>query len=176
MKKILIVIDMQNDFIDMALGTSEAAACVPHVLRQILDPSYDRVFATMDTHDKEYLSTLEGKKLPVPHCIKGTIGWQLNPDVQKALQKRNAVILEKPGFGSMDLMKDIQKETPDSIVICGLCTDICVMCNAMLLRAALPGTPIAVDADACAAVTPAKQKEALSILTSCQIDIIQEDL
>lgn len=169
--KVLAVIDMQNDFIDMALGTKEAVLITDRVAEEILDPSYDMIFATMDTHETDYLNTLEGKKLPVEHCIKNTKGWQFSEKIARALEKRNAVIIEKPTFGSFELQKQLAECEPDEIVFCGLCTDICVISNALLARAALRNTPMSVLAGACAGTSPEKHEEALSVMVSCQIDI-----
>ncbi len=172
MKKILIAIDMQNDFVSGALGSPAAEAIVQSVVREIESDAYDAVFATMDTHTDEYADTLEGKLLPVPHCIKDTKGWQIEKRVSEALKKRNAVIIEKPTFGSEKLKEEVKKLNPDEIVLVGLCTDICVCSNAILLRAALPDTPIHVVKDACAASAEAKQQEAFDIMESCQITAI----
>lgn len=169
----LIVVDMQNDFIDMALGTKEAVTIVPEVVKLIADASYDQVIATMDTHPENYLDTFEGRHLPVAHCIKPGTGWQLNQEVKAALDQRNAEIIEKPTFGSEQLMRQMKQEKPDEITLCGLCTDICVISNALLLRAALPETEIRVIAKACAGVTKEKHEAALMVMESCQIQVIK---
>ncbi|MCR5795818.1 MAG: cysteine hydrolase [Solobacterium sp.] len=169
--KILAVIDMQNDFIDMALGTKEAVQITDRVVKEILDPSYDRVIATMDTHEPDYMDTLEGKKLPVEHCIRDTEGWQFNAKIASALAQRDAEIVEKPTFGSLKLQEILKEAAPDEIVFCGLCTDICVISNTLLARAALKDTPMSVLAGACAGTTPEKHTEALSVMASCQIDV-----
>jgi nicotinamidase-related amidase len=171
MKKVLIAVDLQKDFVDGSLGTEDAVAIVPRAVQEIEDPSYDLVIATLDTHTKRYLSTLEGKYLPVEHCVKGTSGWMLEPRIEKALQQRHASYIEKPTFGSEILMKQMQELQPDEIVLIGLCTDICVVSNALMLRAALPNTTICVIADACAGVTKEKHEAALKVLASCQIEI-----
>lgn len=171
MTKVLIVVDMQNDFVDGALGTKEAVAILPNVLREIRDPSYDAVYATLDTHPADYLETMEGKNLPVEHCIKDSRGWMLNPLIEQELKKRNAVLIEKPTFGSEELVKEMKKIQPDEITLIGLCTDICVVSNALMLRAALHETPIHVIADACAGVNYEKHRAALMVMQSCQIDI-----
>lgn len=171
MSKVLVVVDMQNDFVDMALGSEEAKHIVPEVVKLITEGDYDVVYATMDTHHKNYLETLEGQKLPVIHCIEGEQGWFLTPEVQNALIKKDAEIVEKPTFGSLELMKKIQEKNPDEIDICGLCTDICVVSNALLLRAALPNTKITLLKNACAGTTPEKHNETLSVLQSCQVDV-----
>jgi nicotinamidase-related amidase len=171
-KKILIVVDMQNDFIDGALGSDEAEDIVPAVLKEIQNPVYDYVFATMDTHGEKYMETYEGKHLPVIHCVKGTEGWKLNDLIEEALDKRNAVIIEKPTFGSAALVQAITAMQPDSVTLVGLCTDICVVSNALMLRAALYATDINVIEKACAGVTPDSHRAALQTMRSCQIAVI----
>ena len=169
MKKYLIVIDMQKDFVDGVLGSPEAVSAVSEVVREVTDPAYTKVYATMDTHTPEYMSTLEGKYLPVPHCIRDTEGWQINEQIAKALRERNAVIVEKGTFGSTDMAVQIAAEKPDEITLCGVCTDICVVSNALLLRAYLPNTEIHVKAIACAGTTPENHEAALKVMKSCQI-------
>lgn len=171
MKNVLIVVDMQNDFIDMALGTKEAVLSVQPVIDLINDEQFDTVIATMDTHGTDYMETYEGKHLPVIHCVKGTEGWQINASVNEALKKRNALIIEKPTFGSEKLIELLKNEKPGSLTFCGLCTDICVISNCLMARAALNGTPMAVVKNACAGVTPAKHEAALDVLASCQFEI-----
>lgn len=171
MKNVLIVVDMQNDFIDMALGTPEAVAIVDEVVRLIEDENYDTVIATLDTHGENYMDTFEGKHLPVIHCVRGTEGWQLNDRVAAALEKRNALRIEKPTFGSIELAALLEKEKPVTITFCGLCTDICVISNALLARAALYETDIIAMKNACAGVTPAKHDAALEVMASCQIEV-----
>lgn len=176
-KRILIVVDMQNDFINGSLGTTEAAAIVPNVVNKIASYQHDTVFATLDTHPDNYLETSEGKKLPVPHCIKGTAGHEIAPAVLEELNRCNScTYLEKPTFGSIDLMHHIQAimntEEVSSIELCGLCTDICVVSNTLLLKALCPETQIVVDASCCAGVTPATHQAALTTMSMCQIDIV----
>lgn len=171
MTKVLIVVDVQNDFVDGSLGTQEACAIIPEAVKEINDPSYDQIYATLDTHYENYMDTFEGKHLPVEHCIKGTLGWELNPEVEEALEGKNAVIVEKPTFGSNGLVQMITAQHPDEIVLIGLCTDICVLSNALMLRAALYETEISVIAAACAGVTPAKHEAALEVMRSCQITV-----
>lgn len=175
MKKYLIVVDMQKDFIDGALGTPEAAAVVPAVCEKIR--TFDgRIMATLDTHSEDYMDTAEGKKLPVPHCIKDTDGWQLNDEVNAALKKRGYLGVMKRTFGSVDLPRAIAEEAdgePFSIELVGVCTDICVVSNALLLKAFFPEAPIAVDASCCAGVTPELHEAALHTMRSCQIDVIE---
>ncbi len=171
MEKLLVVIDMQNDFIDQALGSAEAEKTVAECVDLIADKSYTKVIATMDTHGENYMETLEGKYLPVPHCIKNSDGWKLHPLIQEALDARGAEIIEKPTFGSINLIDLVKKIQPDEITVCGLCTDICVISNALLMRAALPDTEIKVVAKACAGTTIAKHNAAIAVMESCQIQI-----
>ena len=170
MKKILIVIDMQNDFIDMALGTKEAAAIVNQVKEKIRSYPAENVIATMDTHGTNYMETQEGKNLPVEHCIKGTEGWEIRPDIQELL--KGAKIFEKPTFGSIamaEYIRDLSEKEELELEMVGLCTDICVVSNALLLKAAMPEIRISVDAACCAGVTPEKHLAALETMRSCQI-------
>ena len=167
--KYLIVVDMQNDFIDGALGTKEAVAIVPKVKAKI--ESFDgKVIFTRDTHSENYLSTQEGANLPVEHCIKGTDGWQIRDELD-ALRKSEAV--DKPSFGSVELAEMLKNEKEDieSIELIGLCTDICVISNAMIIKAYLPETPIEIDASCCAGVTPESHNRALDAMAVCQIKI-----
>ena len=174
MKRFLVAVDLQKDFVDGALGTNEAQAIVPNTVKKI--KNFDgKIFVTFDTHSENYLSTAEGKKLPVTHCVKGTDGWQLNADILKALDGRDYIAVEKPTFGSVDLPKLIEKEASGEefeIELIGLCTDICVVSNALLLKANFPEAPIAVDSSCCAGVTPQAHKSALDTMKSCQIDIL----
>ena len=174
MKRFLVAVDLQKDFVDGALGTNEAQAIVPNAVKKI--KSFDgKIFVTFDTHSENYLSTAEGKKLPVTHCVKGTDGWQLNEDIQKALDGKDYISVEKPTFGLVDLPGLIEKEANGEefeIELIGLCTDICVVSNALLLKANFPETPIAVDSSCCAGVTPQAHKSALDTMKSCQIDIL----
>ena len=174
MKKILIVIDMQNDFIDGALGTPEAAAIVENVKAKIRSYPKEHVFATRDTHTDLYLDTQEGRNLPVPHCIRGTQGWEIHPDIAELIFPDH--IMDKPTFGSTQLAKLMEilnrrEEDGIEIELVGLCTDICVVSNALYLKAALPETPISCDASCCAGVTPFKHEAALETMRSCQIKI-----
>ena len=170
--KYLIVVDMQNDFIDGALGTKEAQAIVPYVKKKIESYKNDKIYFTRDTHGEDYLETQEGRNLPVPHCIKGTHGWQISEE----LQTFGCEVLDKPTFGSVALSKLIKEDNPESVELCGLCTDICVISNAMLIKAALPEVKISVDASCCAGVTPKSHQNALSAMKMCQIEILQENL
>ena len=177
MKKILVVIDMQNDFIDGALGTPEAVAIVENVKAKILSYPRENVFATRDTHHQYYMDTQEGRNLPVPHCIRGTDGWQIRPEIAELIFPDHVV--DKPTFGSTQLaklMEILERREEDGIEIelVGLCTDICVVSNALLLKASMPETPISCDASCCAGVTPAKHEAALETMRSCQIKIIND--
>ena len=174
MKHFLIVVDMQKDFVDGALGTPEAVAIVPGVTERIRGFDGD-IFVTLDTHTPDYLNTAEGRKLPVTHCVRGTAGWQLDARVAEALSGRAYTVVEKPTFGSVrlpELLKTAAGDEAFDIELLGLCTDICVVSNALLLKASFPETPIAVNAACCAGVTPATHEAALSTMRCCQIDIL----
>ena len=173
MRKILIVIDMQNDFIDGSLGTAEALAIVENVKDKIRQYSPADVIATMDTHGKDYMNTQEGKFLPVEHCIKGTEGWKIREDVAALLD--GAKVYEKPTFGSVQLaadLKELSQAEDIELELIGLCTDICVVSNALLLKASMPEVQISVDPSCCAGVTPEKHLTALETMRSCQIVVI----
>ena len=167
--KVLIVVDMQKDFVDGALGTKEAVAIVPRVLDRL--KNFDGcVIFTQDTHGSDYLQTEEGKNLPVPHCIKGTDGWQILPEL---LSFASMPAIEKETFGSMKLGEKLQelnkKEKIESIELLGLCTDICVLSNAMIAKAFLPNTPIFVNEGCSAGVSPASHERALQAMEICHI-------
>lgn len=170
MRKILVVVDMQNDFIDAALGTPEAVAIVDAVKEKISSYPVKDVIATMDTHGENYMESQEGRNLPVMHCIKGTDGWKIRPDIAELLD--GAKIYEKPTFGSTALAADLKalSETEEiELELVGLCTDICVVSNALLLKANMPEVKISVDGACCAGVTPEKHLAALETMRSCQI-------
>jgi len=170
MKSLLLVIDMQKDFIDGVLGTQEAVAIVPAVLKRIQDFDGDILY-TRDTHFPNYPDTQEGKNLPVPHCIKGTPGWELHPEVQKLCEAKGSVILDKLSFGSKELPAFLEAQYPEgleAIELIGLCTDICVISNAMLLKAFFPEVPVLVTASCCAGVTPQSHENALEAMKMCQ--------
>lgn len=174
MQDVLIVVDMQNDFIDGALGTKEAVAIVPAVKKKIQE--FDgKVLFTRDTHFKNYMETQEGKNLPVPHCIKGTNGWQIRPELDAL---RVGEPIDKITFGSEQLgallVEEHKKEEIGSITLIGLCTDICVISNAMIVKAFLPEVPVIVDAACCAGVTLESHKNALSAMKTCQIAVVNE--
>lgn len=176
---LLVVVDMQNDFICGSLGTKEAESIVTNAADKIRSWDGDIVF-TMDTHGENYLGTSEGKKLPVLHCIKGTDGHMLHPDIDAARSERDAmcekksIIIEKPSFGSLDLSDIIRGGQYDCIEFVGLCTDICVISNVLIAKAASPESTITVDASCCAGVSPESHINALRAMRSCQIDIINE--
>lgn len=171
MGKILIVIDMQNDFITGSLGSSEARAIVPNVKKKIMEyqNNNDCVIFTMDTHDTSYLNSQEGRYLPVEHCIEGTDGWE----ILKCLDIPEQYHIMKNSFG-WPLWKNIDFQNSDEIEIVGVCTDICVVSNALILKAMFPEMKITVDAECCAGVTPERHQAALLTMKSCQINIVGE--
>lgn len=171
MAKILVVVDMQKDFIDGALGTPEAVTIVPYV-KHLIETFDGPVYFTRDTHQVNYMDTQEGKNLPVPHCIQGTPGWQIHPELDAL---RQTPPIDKPTFGSAALL-DILKaeESIESVMFVGLCTDICVISNVLLTKAFFPEVPLTVDAKACAGVTPESHKNALAAMKMCQVKIINE--
>lgn len=179
MKKILIVVDMQNDFIDGSLGTPEARAMVAAAAERIRACRREgtALIATLDTHGEDYLNTAEGKQLPVLHCIRGTQGWQLHPRIREALGQ--CLLVEKPTFGSVKLPALVKELAGDEqalhIELMGLCTDICVISNALLLKAHFPEAEITVNAACCAGVTPQSHEAALTAMESCQIKRMNED-
>lgn len=169
--KLLVVVDMQNDFIDAALGTKEAVAIVPAVKAKIEKYRADGnlVVFTRDTHQKNYLNTQEGKNLPVEHCIEGTPGWQITDK----LDVKDAKVINKPSFGSLELADYVAKLPElEEIELVGLCTDICVISNAFILKAKLPEIKITCDGKACAGVTPESHNNALNAMKMCQINVI----
>ena len=173
MKRVLVVVDMQKDFVDGALGSREAKAIVPAVVKKIREFDGD-IFVTYDTHYDNYMETAEGKKLPVPHCIKGTDGWELDGDVKEALSSKKYTPVEKITFGSVDLpglIKNAVGNDGFEVEVIGLCTDICVVSNALIIKANFPEAPVFVDAACCAGVTPEKHEAALETMRSCQIDV-----
>lgn len=168
-KEVLVVVDMQKDFIDGALGTKEAETIVDKVAEKIR--SFDgEVIFTRDTHLEDYMETQEGKKLPVPHCIRGSEGWELDKRIQP-LCTTGCKVFDKPTFGSVELAEYLQKQAPEKITLVGLCTDICVISNAILLKAYLTETEIAVAEGCCAGVTPQSHANALEAMKICQISI-----
>ncbi|MBE7036204.1 MAG: cysteine hydrolase [Ruminococcaceae bacterium] len=176
MKKVLIVVDMQKDFVDGALGSKEAAAIVDNVVKKIEGFDGD-IIVTYDTHPENYMETQEGKNLPVTHCIKGTDGWKLDAKVQAAVDKKAYKAIEKPTFGSTELPEYIKANyNPDELEIelIGLCTDICVVSNALLMKANFLETKVSVDASCCAGVTPDTHNAALATMKMCQVTVIGE--
>ena len=167
MAKVLIVVDMQNDFVDGALGTKEAEKIVPDVINKVKSAvnNNDGVIFTKDTHYNDYLSTAEGKNLPVEHCIKGSKGWEIIPGLSAYAKK----VIEKNTFGSINLPEEV--ENYDEIELVGLCTDICVISNALLLKAYFPEKSISVDASCCAGVTLESHNNALEAMKMCHIKI-----
>lgn len=211
--KVLVVVDMQKDFVDGSLGTKEAVAIVPNVVDKILKFNGDVIAVTQDTHHDNYLETQEGKKLPVKHCIKGTNGWELNQQVgaalsewekKKSAEKEKELLrlkgtdledfvtdievvkyFEKETFGSLSLSEWLsvvhhtvyglfQDMEPDEIEVVGLCTDICVVSNVLMMKAYMPEVPITVDASCCAGVTPESHAAAITTMKACQINVIGE--
>lgn len=170
MKELLIVVDMQTDFIGGALGTREAQKILPSVKARIENARREgkEVVFTRDTHTENYLSSAEGKKLPVVHCVRGTEGWQ----IARELNPANAKIFDKPAFGSVELGEYVKAGAYDRVELIGVCTDICVISNAMLVKAFCPETSICVRADCCAGVTPESHANALKAMEACQIEII----
>ena len=171
MTKILVVVDMQNDFIDGALGSPEAVAIVPYV-RELIEQFDGKVLFTRDTHAENYMDSQEGRNLPVPHCIRGTEGWQIRKELD-ALRKTDAI--DKITFGSSHLVEVLGSEDAiESITFVGLCTDICVISNAMVVKAFFPEVPLTVDAKGCAGVSPESHKRALDAMRVCQIRVIND--
>ena len=171
-EKILVVVDMQNDFITGALGTKEAEDIINNVVAKIGEYEPQNIYATRDTHFENYLETSEGKKLPVKHCIKDTEGWMLESRVAEAMPE--AKIIDKPTFGSTDLADMLfarNDKNPIDVEIIGVCTDICVVSNALLIKARLPETDITVDSSCCAGVTPKTHDAALETMRMCQINV-----
>lgn len=170
----LIIVDVQNDFVDGALGTAEAQAMLPRLVEKVR--SFDgTILVTKDTHGADYMDTQEGRNLPVPHCISGTEGWELAPALLAIPAVREAKVYKKPCFGSTALAADLAilaaAGQVDSVELVGLCTDICVVSNALLIKAAMPEVPVSVDAACCAGVTPKKHEAALAVMESCQVAV-----
>lgn len=168
--RLLIVVDMQGDFIDGALGSKEAEAIVAGVEDKIREylAAGDEVIFTLDTHGEDYLSTQEGKLLSVPHCIRNTLGWELHPRLREFPGKR----FEKPAFGSTQAMAYVADGNYEAVELVGLCTDICVISNAMLIKAAVPELPVSVDSSCCAGVSKESHENALKAMKLCQIAIL----
>ena len=165
--KYLIVVDMQVDFITGSLGSSDAQAIVTNVVEKVKNFDGTVIF-TRDTHEENYLQTQEGRKLPVRHCIRDTEGWQICPQLQAYVK----TVVDKPTFGSLELIRMLEKEQPKEICLCGLCTDICVISNAMLVKAAFPEAVVQVDAACCAGVTAQSHANALEAMRAVQIEVV----
>ncbi|MDE7222483.1 MAG: cysteine hydrolase [Acetatifactor sp.] len=172
--KYLIVVDMQKDFVTGVLGTEEARRILPAVTAKVQDFE-GRVIFTRDTHQSDYMETQEGKYLPVPHCIQGSEGWQLMEELEKLRTERNLPVYDKVTFGcpelAGDLVKEDKQEAIESIELIGVCTDICVVSNALTIKAHLPEVPMYVDPACCAGVTPQAHEAALATMSSCQIQM-----
>lgn len=170
-EKLLVVVDMQKDFIDGALGTKEAQGILPAVRERIslARGSGERIVFTRDTHEQNYLSTQEGKLLPVVHCVRGTDGWQLAEGLCAAGER----IFDKPAFGSPELAVYVREEGFSQVELIGVCTDICVISNAILIKSFCPETQVSVRADCCAGATPRGHETALSAMAVCQVNILR---
>lgn len=174
-KKVFIVIDMQNDFISGPLGNDEGRSIVENLKEEIEEKKSEgyEILFTLDTHDDEYLKSQEGRYLPVEHCIEGTEGWQIIPELRPYANSKN--ILLKNSFGAADIGKWVEEAAggePEEIVLTGVCTDICVISNSMILKAYFPEVPIKVMGELCAGVTPESHENALKAMGPCQIDVI----
>ena len=178
MKKILVVVDMQNDFITGALGNAEGQATVEKVVDVIKNNKYDNIFLTRDTHHDNYMETQEGKNLPVPHCIENTAGWEIVDAVSEAVavcRDADVKIINKPTFGSVELgaiLREIYDKEDAIIDFCGVCTGICVISNVMIAKANCPEAEIRVFQDACACITPESHRTAIEAMRLCQVSII----
>lgn len=173
--QVLIVIDMQNDFVSGSLGTKEAQALLPELVKTVAAFEGEVIF-TKDTHEENYLETQEGKLLPVPHTIRGTQGWELVPELEALRNKLNALVFEKPTFGCVELAEYLREKYErgeiDRIELCGVCTDICVVSNALLIKAFIPECEIVMRKALCAGVTPSKHQAALEVMGSCQVTAV----
>lgn len=173
---VLIAVDLQNDFVTGALGTREAVAIVPAAVARVAEAAErgETILFTRDTHAADYLSTQEGRKLPVPHCVRGTEGWDIIPELAEYAAGRT--VLDKPAFGSPELgtlLRELhQREPIGRITLIGLCTDICVISNALLAKAFLPEVPVTVESACCAGVTPESHANALAAMGMCQIEVV----
>lgn len=170
MKKALVLIDFQNDFIDGSLGTAEAQAIVPKVIEKLATYEESERLATQDTHFDHYLTTQEGKNLPVIHCQKGTKGWEIRKEAQVGFSR----VFEKSIFGSVQLAEYVRDAGIEQVELIGICTDICVVSNALLIKSFAPEVKIIVDASCCAGVTPESHQAALETMRSCQIHVINQ--
>lgn len=188
MKKVLVLVDLQNDFIDGSLGSAEAQAIIPNVVHKLKNTNLAEtlVLFTKDTHYQDYLQTFEGQNLPVEHCIENTHGWGINKEISSLVDSTTRLMysstsiinsrIYKNTFGS-DVLREFLIEHANEIEeleFCGLCTDICVISNVLMARQTMPNTKITVDASCCAGVTPEKHRAALEVMKSCQINVIGE--
>ncbi|MBR5761083.1 MAG: cysteine hydrolase [Lachnospiraceae bacterium] len=174
MKKALVVVDMQVDFTTGALENAEAVKVIPSIVKKVNDAfeAGEDVFFTRDTHADNYMATEEGKNLPIPHCIKGTAGWEIVPELKALSEKPGVTIVDKPVFGSVSLGELLKERASyDEVELVGVCTDICVISNAMIVRAFLPDTHVKVDASCCAGVTVESHKNALEAMKVCQVEV-----
>lgn len=171
--KTLVVVDYQVDFVNGALGFPGAEKLEPVILGKIEEcrRSGGQVVFTLDTHGEDYLSTAEGRKLPVPHCIKGTPGHGLYGKAAQAVRPED-IVIEKPAFGSLELADLLKRLSPEEVELCGLVTDICVISNAVIAKAALPESRVCVDSAACAAADPQAHERALKVMAGVQIDVL----
>jgi len=174
--KVLVVIDMQNDFTTGVLGNPQTAGVIDNVVKKISDFKKSepdgKIIATLDTHSENYMETQEGKNLPIPHCIRGTDGWKLVPQVESALGE-DCIRLEKVTFGASDLPLAVGRdENIEEFQVIGVCTDICVISNAMILKASFPEVPIKIISDCCAGVSPETHRNALNAMKVCQMIIV----
>lgn len=168
-EKLLIVVDMQKDFVDGTLGTKEAVAIVPPAVEKVKKEKEKgtSIWFTRDTHGEDYLQTQEGEKLPVPHCIQGTAGWEIIEELASYAE----TVIDKPSFGSLELARRVSEAGYREVELIGLCTDICVVSNALLIKAAAPEVRVSVDADCCAGVSPATHEAALLTMETCQVEV-----
>ena len=184
--KVLIVVDMQNDFIEGTLGTPEAAEIVEKVVKRIENSKDEVILFTRDTHQEDYLDTPEGKKLPVIHCVEGTSGWEINESIRNAWkQNKDTIVLpelrentfNKDVFGSVDLVEFLKSRASEitEIELLGVCTDICVVSNSIMIKNTFPSVEVQVNAACCAGVTPESHRAALQVMEMCQIEIIEKD-
>lgn len=177
MGKILVVVDMQNDFTTGPLGNKECEAVIPEVVAIVQHGNYDRIIFTKDTHQENYLQTQEGKKLPVLHCVEGTKGWEIVPEVKNAADGKRTEVICKPAFGSISLGERLliyskESKEPLEVDFCGVCTGICVISNVMIAKAFVPEAHVCVIEKACACVTPQSHQTAIEAMKTCQVDII----
>lgn len=170
MKKLLIVVDMQNDFVSGSLGSGDAAAIVENVVEKVKKAESEKedIIFTRDTHGEDYLNTQEGRHLPVVHCVKGTKGWEIVDELLPYVKE----VVDKPTFGSLELAEKVRAKGYTDIEVVGLCTDICVVSNVMILKAVMPEAVITVDSRCCAGVTKESHQSALDTMKMCQAEII----